>query len=344
MTDAQGSEQPARPLRLRLNGAELAYAFGLAGLQPSPRADLPDLGEPARNLAGIVAAGILSPDAKQVTPAARAALEVLADPSRVTVVLANVAGEATCTESVILSRRPEGPYVMAAREPDAVDLALLPDRGAALAMIDSLLSISTLPARADTNAQELDLAGAAALAAAADVFQEAELRARLERRVDAPDPALTEEAMEEQMARGRASVDTRWACSLAQLIYPAASLTGVKGRQGAGLASLEKAGVVKGETAGHTASDAGKDLIESLTRLVGGGSVSTGAMTAAGRVATGHVSLFRAADVIVAAAWESNGPEAQVTVIRPDAAGALRLLDGLIEHAGEGAQAPQPVS
>ena len=210
----------------------------------------------------------------------------------------------------------------------------------------ALLLLRHLADRFESNPKGVDLpvAAFAALVAAADVVQEAELRARLERRTGSAEPALTAEALEETAARARTAVDTRWAASLAQLIFPAESLKAISGQHGEGLRALVAAGLASTANAGHAATEAGRALIDPLTRLIGGGSVSTGGLTAAGRVATAHISVFRAADAIILGGWTAGGPGAAVTVARTSSAAALKLLDTVLEHAGEGIEAGGAVS
>lgn len=117
----------------------------------------------------------------------------------------------------------------------------------------------------------LDLAGFAALVAAADVLQRARLEARLDRR-HLPPPALTPRALEKSLAHGLATGDPRWAVCATRWLAPV-SLKGARGRLKEGLRAIDGPGI---------------EIAAALADLQGGAGVTALAWDQGARHVRGH--------------------------------------------------------
>ena len=320
--------------RFRLATGQVAAALTIAGIRPSPHSGLPDpppARQPARLLAG---SGVVTPNGALV-PEFDRALRIAAAPVRVLLVNATRAGDIGWVTTSFL-RGDDGPYVVQSRDGDVYDFAVVPTPEEAAVAVDHLISLSALAA-VEAPSVDLDLAGFVALAAAADCVQASRLQARLARQPDPP-PPFSAAHLEQQLAAGMASADTRWAVTASRLTSPV-NIHAATGRLEAGAQSLASLGIVSTSATGFSFTAGGQVIADALSQLVTVGSLSAGVVAGDGRLVVGHVSVFRSATSIWLAAWRRVlANDASVHLFAPSSAGALRLVEGLLQ-----AHEPAPV-
>jgi hypothetical protein len=324
------------PDRYLLTPERLAAAMDMASIKPSPRSGfgaLPSVKEPAAILRGtklVTPKGALSAEAEWT-------VRVASDPHRVLTVLALFAGDPNLRHVSFLQGQSENPVVIQRRDERGWDLTLLPTIAQAIVMVDDLLSLTRLPSQLGGKAVELDLPAYVAILAAADAIQTARLAARVSRsRV--PAPTLTANLLAEQLEKGLASRDTRWAVTAARLTAPV-DLGIAKGQMARGIEKLQSLGFVKPVPNGYGLTKAGLNVAGPLGHLLNASGLVLVMADAAGgnQTTVATMNLFRTMASIWLAMWTNvRDDNAKLRVMEVSAAGALRLMRGMLEQeAGE---------
>ncbi|MEK7216641.1 MAG: hypothetical protein AAB289_13705, partial [Chloroflexota bacterium] len=176
----------------------------------------------------------------------------------------------------------------------------------------------------------LNLAGYAALLAAADALQSARLASRLARsRV--PEPQFTAAELERQLALGLDSADSRWAVTAARLIAPL-PLAGAAGQLESGCAALVASGTLAQSEGGYRLTRAGYELGDAFGQLVTTAGVRLSLVRDQRWQAVSQFNLFRTATSIWVAAWVAATPSlTDVRLQELSVSGGLSLLRGLLE-------------
>lgn len=317
------------PDRYLLTPERLAAALHLAKIEPGPRSGfrgLPSVKDPASTLRGTK---LVTPQGN-LTAEAEWALRVAADPHRVLTVLAFFAGDANLRHVSFIQGTSENPVVVQGRQKQGWDLILLPTVAQAIVMMDDLLSFTRLPSQVGSEAVELDLPGYAAILAAADAIQSARLTARASRsRV--PSPTLTAPILVEQLEKGLASPDTRWAVTAARLTAPV-DLGLAKGQMARGTEKLQAVGFVQPMQNGYSLTKKGLNLAGPLGHLLNASGLVMVAATDGSQTTVATLNLFRTMASIWVVMWTNVREEhATVRLTEVSAAGALRLIRGMLE-------------
>jgi hypothetical protein len=328
-----------RPVRFRLDQAQLTAALAHGRIRVAPDRELAD-GPPTRDaMPTLGAAGLLAEDG-QLKPEVAATLQVAAAPAQLLSVLVNRAGQPDWQEAIFLKGRGNLPFVAQSADGELLDLALLPTTTDALLAIDELLGLTDLVAVPSGGLYQLDLGAYAALLATADALQVARLRARLSRQAQ-PEPVFSAELLEEQLQEGLRASDTRWAVTAGQFVCPA-RLESVQGRLGNGMAALGRAGLMATEAGGGTLTGEGFVLASALGQIV-----NTAGLTVVVRgeerdgFVAANLTFFRCVTSIWVVTWsEVMEQAAQARVFALTAPLALELVRGLLEPV----DLPQPAA
>ncbi len=322
------------PTRFQLDQAQVEAALALGGIRPGPRSMLPPP-QPGPHL--LRDAQVLGPDGR-LTAEAEATLRTAADPVQMLSIMSSRTG-GRWAEAVFLRGRNGGPLVAQARQDRKFDLALVPTLTEAVVLIDELLALSDLAARSGDRTLTLNLAGYAALLAAADLLQVTQLESRLARAMT-PMPALPPEALQTQLQKGMTNIDTRWAVTAGGMVAPV-GLQAASGRMAEGLAALAAAGLADREASGYVFSLPGYLLATSLGELVTTAGLKQMAGSGTEAASVGQVTLFRSVVSIWAFTWDSaGGTEASLSLAELSAGGALFLVRKLLEPVELPAAAP----
>ena len=319
-----------QPRRFQFTAEQLATALALSGISPTSRANLPDLPSPAKSERGLKSAGVLS-DGGGLHPDVKSALLSVADPTLVVLVMANRAGQRDWAQTTIVRGGPDQPFVVQALSGKAFDFAVLGSLTAATVTVDAMLDLTAFGVNGTRAPVDLDLGAFGALMAAADVVQETRLQAWLDRDPELSAVVLTSQLLEEQLARGLAGQDTRWAVTAAMVAGPA-GLSSVAGGMAAGLEGLRAAKLVQSGTGGYLLTDAGRDLAFAFGKLVTSGSLSLGLAAPGQAVAIAHLSSFRTPVSIWLASWSGLAESTPtVRLWSPPAETAIRIVRGLLD-------------
>jgi hypothetical protein len=245
-------------------------------------------------------------------------------------VLALFAGDPNLRHVSLLQGTSENPVIIQGRHEQGWDLILLPTVAQAIVMVDDLLSLTRLPSQVGSEAVELDLPGYVAILAAADAIQSARLTARASRsRV--PSPTLTTQLLVEQLEKGLASLDTRWAVTAARLTAPV-DLGRAKGQMARGVEQLQAAGYVQPAQKGYTLTKEGLNLAGPLGHLLNASGLVMVTATDRNHSTLATLNLFRTMASIWLVMWTNVREEhARVRLMEVSAAGALRLVCGMLE-------------
>ena len=314
------------PERHVLTKPQLAVALGLAKLTPSERSALPaDLPKPAGGAASLSGTSLLGEDNK-LTAEATAMLEVLADPLRLLSVTMNRAGSRLWTEASMVSRESTGPYVLQADDREGgFDFALLPSQAQALLTIDGMLSLTTLPTKISADTVALDLAAYAAALALSDVMQASLLRSKLARRAQ-PEPIITAEVLEEELARGLGELDTRWAVTAARALCPA-DLTSARGKMAEGIDALVGHGLLSEAEGKHRLTDQGFNFVGAFGHLLNSATLVLATEESGKQMTAGYAGIFRSSNSIWTVQWDvASGDQATAHLTEASADGALALI------------------
>ncbi|MEV6137230.1 SH3 domain-containing protein [Nocardia sp. NPDC051990] len=322
----------SNPLRFRLTPDQLAAALSIAGLAPGPRSALPPRTPPRDPAAALRDTGLIEADDRLSGPATNA-LRIAADPAYTTAITANRAGQDTWMAALLLRGDEDDTYVMqAGTGDDGFDFAVVPTLAEATVLVDELLDLTSYAPGSASPPIDLDLITFAALLAAADAAQEARLAAVLRRNV-APGPLeLRALELEEQLAKGLASGDTRWALSAAKGAAPV-SLAAAAGRMTEGLARLALLDLVRLEALGsYRFTDAGTAVARSFSQLVTTGSIAVLTSAATKQDALAHFTVFRSTFTTRFAFWRelaARNPRAEL--FETTAQVALRLVRDVLD-------------
>lgn len=310
-------------------------AAGLARLGITPIASsalraLPTSSAPARTLqeADLETSG-------EVVPEFAAALEVLAAPTTILSVTSNRAGRSTFHTANFVRGTIDGPVVMQARTQDgAMDLAVVPTVTEATVLIDQLLHVTAFPG-GGAGTWSLSLTGYAALLAMSDLLLEAQTQARLQRRLAASPPAVTAQALEDQLARGVTGNDTRWAVTAGQVTM-LRGLLPAQGQMAAGLDELLETGLAVRQGDGIYPSGHGDTLAAMLAQLFSCGSVALSHVVEGRQVLVAFLSLFRSVAGLTTANVSADVDVPRVEVIRSTQAGVILTMRKLLENRAPG--------
>ena len=327
--------------RFTLSQDQLAAALGLAGVTPQARAGLPAPSPPGRK-GGALRETPLVDRKGGLTPEAAAALAVLAAPQWQLVVRENRAGQPDWTTTELRRGRMEGPFVAWSPGPGPADVSLLPTVADARQALSDVLDVTDLPA-VDVSPLELSLEALVALLAVADLLQDTALRARLARQRPRP-PALTAEALAQQVDQGLRHDHTRWAVTVGRLTGPV-DLGPARSRLAAGLTELAQAGLVRDEGGGVALTRSGFELADAWSQLVG--SASLALATAAGDepfAVVQQVSVLRTPSAVWAVQWPAAADGGRVSGRALSQKAAAELVDELFAVAAPDAGEAEPVS
>ncbi len=316
------------PDRFLLTQEHLAAALSLAKLTPGPRSSfrhLPSVDKPANVLKDTK---LLGEDGK-LTAEADAALRAAANPTRVLAVTSYYAGDDNLRSVAFIQGSDGEHFVMQDQVVQGWDLVLLPTAAQAVVLVDELLTLSALPARAGAADVELDLPAYAALLAAADLRQDERLNARRARSQQRT-LLLTADALEEALRKGLTATDTRWAVTAARLVSPV-GLGAASGQLASGLERLQAAGLVERARGGFAPTEAGLGFMGSLGYLLNASAFTLGVAEGEGQTTVEILSLFRTMASIWLALWTSDAQnEAAVHLLEVSGAGALRAVRDLL--------------
>lgn len=262
-----------------LTDAELSAAIARA--DPLPGVPLPTL----------------RPDARAAAPEPAApAIAILAQPERALSLTLNARDALGFHPGLVAARGGKVATLVHSRHGWRV--ALHADAAAAIGSLATELGLDG--AHAAAKRLVLDLAGFAALVAAADVLQEAELRAQLDR-LRLPPAQLTPRALETSLAHGLASGDPRFAVCAARWSAPV-SLAPARGKMKEGLKRLEGAGL---------------DVARTLTQLHAGAGVTALAWAEGKARTSAHAMTLAGASARWWLDWEGVPVAPQVTITSP---------------------------
>lgn len=322
------------PATYRLTSQQLSDALRRAGIQTSATSGLHDL-PPASDGSGLRGSNLLTAQGS-LTPEVDAALRVAADPKRILSVLTLFAGDASVRQMALVQSNEASPVVDQRRYEQGWELMLLPTTAQAVVMLDDLLSLTRLPSQPGGQPIDLDLAGYASLVAAADAMQSSRLQARAARTA-VPTLALNEAVLEEELEKGLSSTDTRWTVTAARLVAPV-DLRLAQGRMGLGLQQLESKGLVQASQGQRQLSRQGLAIAGPLGYLVSASGLVRLVTADGGQATVATLSLYRTMASVWLAMWISLADAAASTVrlMEVSAAGALRLLRGILEPVGSG--------
>ncbi|MGW4768088.1 SH3 domain-containing protein [Nocardia sp. NPDC004278] len=321
-------------MRFRLNPDQLAAALSIAEVQPGPRSTLPVQTPPTDPAAALQDTGLLEDDGRLIGPTMRA-LRIAADPARTVVITANRAGQASWKSALLLHGDENDTFVMqAGTGDDGFDFAVVPTLAQATVLVDELLDLTSYGPGASSPPIDLDLIAFAALLAATDTAQEARLAGGLGRKVTPGPPELRALELEEQLAKGLASGDTRWALPAAQGAAPV-SLAAAAGRMTEGLARLALLGLVRLEALGsYRFTHAGTAVARTFGQLLTTGSIAVFTGAAAERTALAHFTVFRSTFTTRFAFWsELAARNPRVELFETTAEVALRLVHDVLDPA-----------
>ncbi|MEV4239532.1 MULTISPECIES: SH3 domain-containing protein [unclassified Nocardia] len=321
-------------MRFRLAADQLAAALSIAGLKPGPRSALPLTTSPDDPVAALRDTGLLEADGRLTGPA-KEALRIAADPAHTTAITANHVGQDDWTAALVLRGDEHDTFVMQAGSGDGgFDFTVVPTLTQATMLIDQLLDLTSYGPGFASPPIDLDLIAFAALLAAADAAQEGRLAGVLRRNV-APGPLeLRALELEEQLAKGLAAGDTRWALSAAQGATPV-SLAAAAGRMPEGLARLASLGLVRLAALGsYRFTDAGTAVARSFGQLLTTGRIAV--MTGAARKqdALADFTVFRSTFSTRFACWReltARHPRAELFETTTEV--ALRLVRDVLDPA-----------
>jgi len=270
-----------------------------------------------------------------VVPEFAAALEVLAAPTTILSVTSNRVGRSTFHTANFVRGSVDGPVVMQARTQDgAMDLAVVPSVTEATVLIDQLLNVTAFPGGA-AGAWSLSLPGYAALLAMSDLLLEAQTQARLQRSLAGRPPAVTAPALEEQLARGIAGNDTRWAVTAGQVTM-LRGLLSAQGHMAAGLEELLATGLAVRRGDGIYPSGHGDTLAAMFAQLFSCGSVALSHVVEGRQVLVAFLSLFRSVAGLTTVNVASDDDVPQVEVVRSTQTGVILTLRKLLENRAPG--------
>lgn len=304
--------------------------LGLAPIASSALRSLPTPSAPARTLQD---AGLETSD--RVVPDFAAALEVLAAPTTILSVTSNRAGRSTFHTANFVRGTIDGPVVMQARTQDgAMDLALIPTVTEATVLIDQLLNVTAFPG-GGAGSWSLSLPGYAALLAMSDLLLEAQTQARLQRSLAAGPPAVTAQALEDQLARGIAGNDTRWAVTAGQVTM-LRGLLPAQGKMTAGLEELLSTGLAVRQADGIFPSGHGDTLAAMFAQLFSCGSVALSHVVEGRQVLVAFLSLFRSVAGLTTVNVAADDDVPTVDVVRSTQAGVILMLRKLLENRAPG--------
>ncbi|WP_433730528.1 SH3 domain-containing protein [Nocardia sp. CA-129566] len=321
-------------MRLRLTQDQLAAALSIAGLQPGPRSALPPTTLPHDPAAELRDTGLLEEDGRLIE-SATAALRIAADPARTVVITANRAGQAGWKSVLLLHGDEDDTFVMQAGiGDDGFEFAVVPGLAQATAQVDELLDLTSYGPGALSPPIDLDLIAFAALLAATDTAQEARLAGVVGRKVTPGPPELRALELEEQLAKGLAGDDTRWALPAAQGAAPV-SLTAAAGRMTEGLARLALLGLVRLEALGsYRFTDAGTAVARTFGQLLTTGSIAVFTGAASEAAALAHFTVFRSTFTTRFAFWSelaTRNPRVELFETTVDV--ALRVVHDVLDPA-----------
>ncbi|MGY4100162.1 SH3 domain-containing protein [Nocardia sp. R16R-3T] len=318
----------------RLDPDQLAAALSIAGLEPGPRSTLPLITPPPDPAAALRDTGLLEADDRLTRPAT-GALRIAADPAHTTAITANHAGQDKWTAALVLRGDEDDTFVMqAGTGDDGFDFTVVPTLTQAAMLVDHLLDLTSYGPGFASLPIDLDLIAFAALLAAADAAQEARLAGVLHRNL-APGPLeLRALELEEQLAKGLAAGDTRWALSAAQGATPV-SLAAAAGRMTEGLARLASLGLVRLEALGsYRFTDAGTAVARSFGQLLTTGSIAVMAGAATKQDALAYFTVFRSTFSTRFACWRelaARNPRTELFETTTEV--ALRLVRDVLDPA-----------
>ncbi|MEV6341488.1 SH3 domain-containing protein [Nocardia vinacea] len=321
-------------MRFRLDPDQLAAAISIAGLKPGPRSALPLTTPPSDPAAALRDTGLLEADDRLTGPA-KAALRIAADPAHTTAVTADRVGQDDRTAALLLCGDEEGTFVMQAETgDDGFDFTVVPSLTQATMLVDQLLDLTSYGPGFASPPIDLDLITFAALLAAADAAQEARLAGVLSRNVAAGPLELRALELEEQLAKGLAAGDTRWALSAAQGATPV-SLAAAAGRMTEGLARLASLSLVRLEALGsYRFTDAGTAVARSFGQLLTTGSIVVMNGAATKQDALAYFTVFRSTFSTRFACWRelaARNPRAELLETTTEV--ALRLVRDVLDPA-----------
>ncbi|WP_051182641.1 SH3 domain-containing protein [Nocardia vinacea] len=321
-------------MRFRLDPDQLAAAISIAGLKPGPRSALPLTTPPSDPAAALRDTGLLEADDRLTGPA-KGALRIAADPAHTAAVTANRVGQDDRTAALLLCGDEEGTFVMQAETgDDGFDFTVVPSLTQATMLVDQLLDLTSYGPGFASPPIDLDLITFAALLAAADAAQEARLAGVLSRNVAAGPLELRALELEEQLAKGLAAGDTRWALSAAQGATPV-SLAAAAGRMTEGLARLASLSLVRLEALGcYRFTDAGTAVARSFGQLLTTGSIVVMNGAATKQDALAYFTVFRSTFSTRFACWRelaARNPRAELLETTTEV--ALRLVRDVLDPA-----------
>ncbi|WP_327094232.1 hypothetical protein OIE68_29095 [Nocardia vinacea] len=322
------------PMRFRLTPDQLAAALSIAGLKPGSRSTLPLKTPPHDPAAALRDTELLEEDGR-LTEASTGALRIAADPVHTVAITTNRAGQNNWTAALLLRRDEDDTFVMQTGTGDSgFDFAIVPDLTQATVLVDELLDLTSYGPGSSSPPIDLDLIAFATLLAAADATQEARLAGGPGRDIAPEPPDLRALELEEQLAEGLASGDTRWALPAAQGAAPV-SLTAAAGRMSAGLARLALLGLVRLEGLGtYRFTDAGTAVARSFGQLLTTGSIAVFTGAATERAALTHFTVFRSSFTTRFAFWRGLATRnPHVELFETTAEVALRLVGQILDPA-----------
>ncbi|WP_062990197.1 SH3 domain-containing protein [Nocardia anaemiae] len=320
-------------MRFRLAPDQLAAALSIAELKAGPQSALPLTTPPNDPVAALRDTGLLEADDRLTGPAT-GALRIAAEPAHTTAITANHVGQDHWTAALVLRGDEDDTFVMQTETDGGFDFTVVPTLTQATMLVDQLLDLSSYGPGFASPPIDLDLITFAALLAAADAAQEARLAGVLRRNV-APGPLeLRALELEEQLAKGLASGDTRWALSAAQGATPI-SLAAAAGRMPEGLARLASLGLVRLEALGsYRFTDAGIAVARSFGQLLTIGRIVVMSSAATKQDTLAHFTVFRSTFSTRFACWReltARNPRAELFETTTEV--ALRLVRDVLDPA-----------
>jgi len=306
--------------RYLITPEQLAAARALAGLDDTDGAD------PAAMLRGTQ---LLEPGNAELTEEAAAALRIAERPRSSLTVVTNRSGDPEWRALTLrMAEGFQGAFAVREEHDGAIDLTLLPSVTQAVVYLDELLELSRTTPGDDR--VELDLAGWSALVAATDAVRESELRAELERRTDAPPPALHAAALQQQLEAGLAGNDTRWLATAAVPLTPTPLATGEQALA-AGLGTLARAGLAVQADDRHALTERGLALVRELGRHIIAATLVRIEHAAGETPRASVVSLIRGPLSAWLAFWNDVGEgRGNVTLVSTSPVSGLNTLRGLL--------------
>ncbi len=317
-----------------LSPAQLAAALAFAGTRPAPSSILPDLPAPGDPAAALRGTNLLDSDGRNLSPSVRAAICSAAVPARTVIVGTSLPGTSQWDEMRLVSAEQRGgTFVSVGARQDSFDLLPVGDVQAAGRWLNERIGLTAAPSSTGTSLA-LTFPALAVLLAAADALRSVRLKAQLARRENWR-PVLTVDLLAGEILRGHEHTDTRWAvCAVAQMTT--LDLRPTADQLPAGIAELERVGLLQGLPRGRGLTPAGETLLAAVSDA---SLLARLALEGRAGQPTRCAALFRSPSAVFTMLWGTPGSPDGTVECGTD---SERLLRSVLEAETVTASPPPP--